>query len=377
MKICFVIDEDIYRPAGVQYYILDIAENLITKGHSVTVLCSENAFVKEHEINPKIDVKFIAKGMDVSFFKANGGVSVFPGFANRKQIREILNKNKFDVFHFNYPFSPFISARVISEIAKHPTAQSANRVATFHVYVEEQPFLRFANKILAMLQKKAIKNIKHFISTGDATDFYGEKYLGVESIRIPIGIKSVKNFKKNNNKKRTILFLGRLQPRKGVIEFITALSRIPKKILKDTKIIIAGDGPQREEAESLARQHNLEIDFKGAVHEEKHALYKEADIAVFPTLYGETFGIVLLEAMNYKCITLGYSNMGYKGTLAGLAEKSLVEPGDIETLSKNIAETLRMPDKQLQRLQQEYKSFFEKHYNMKVVIKKLIDLYED
>lgn len=379
MHICFVLDENLYRPAGVQVYILGIADQLLADGHKVTILHSENKSVHSYEIDPRITVYDIAKGFEIPFFSPNGGVSVFPGIASTKKIRSILSENEFDVFHFNYPFSPLISSKLVKEINRHEqrTKKSSKKVASFHVYVEESKIKIIFNKILGLLVRKSVRSIDTFINTGTPTHHYGRKYLGRDSVYIPIGIETETEHMPTKQKNTIdILFLGRLQTRKGVLEYIEALNKVqPKHLLDNVRISVAGDGPERAQAEEKAKEYNLDISFLGTVIKGKKELLQQTDIAIFPTKYGETFGIVLLEAMNNHAITIGYANEGYKSTMKHLASDYLVQSENTDELAELLSQLLQKDRAELIEIQQLHKAFCDEHYNATDQYKKLLNLY--
>ncbi|MFW7413430.1 glycosyltransferase family 4 protein [Demequina sp. SO4-18] len=379
MRICFVADESIYRPAGVQYYVLDLAVWLIDRGHDVTVLHSANADVPQRDIDPRIRVVEIAKGVEVPFFAPNGGVSVFPGAASRAIVRDELERGDFDVVHFQYPFSPLVSGVVIRQLRhlERRTGRRPRAVATLHVYVEEHKVRIAANRVLAAVQRRSIRRLDAVVDTGTPTAHYSEKYLGRTSVHIPIGIPAPATVAPpRSGQPRRVLFLGRLQERKGVLQFIDALSKVrPRELVSQARVTIAGDGREWEAAHEAVKEAGLDVEFVGAVNEEKSALYDEADLAVFPTLYGETFGIVLLEAMSRRAVCVGYANVGYASTMGELASDYLVPPHDSDALAALITRVLTMNDRELEDCKDQQRAYFDAHYDIDEVYPALLDVY--
>lgn len=377
MHVCFVLDENLYRPAGVQYYILGIADKLIDDGHQVTVIHTANSSVDNHTINPAIKIHDIAKGFDIPIFSPNGGVSVIPGIASKKAVDQILESNVFDVMHFNYPYSPLVSGTILHRLKKQEliTGRHAKKVATFHVYVEEYKIKILMNKVLAFLNKQNVKMIDNFINTGVPTEFYGKKYLNRDSSYIPIGIENDEKSLIKTTGNYEVLFLGRLQKRKGILEFLNMLALVKKSLLKNITITVAGDGPERKKAEYKAKRLGLNIDFVGTVHSEKDELYARADIAIFPTRYGETFGIVLLEAMNNHAVVIGYANAGYKSTMKELSHEYLVESENQEQLADLLSKLLSLNRKELESHQKKQKTFIKKNYDIDKIYALLHKIY--
>ncbi|MEX0932069.1 MAG: glycosyltransferase family 4 protein [Candidatus Saccharimonadales bacterium] len=379
-RVCFVLDENIYRLAGVQVYIIGLAEKLIADGHDVTILHTQNRSVPVYKLNPKIRVLDIAHGFEIPLFTPNGGVSVLPGIVSRRKIRAILAEHAFDVYHFNYPFSPLLSGKIIKEATRQEeqSKTKSKKFATFHVYAEESKFRILLNRALAYLVRKAVRQIDTFINTGKPTEMYGHKYLRVDSIHIPIGVEDDTSYVPSNNKKTVdVLFFGRLEKRKGVQEFIEALRLVMAAgLLKNVRITVAGNGPERNKAEQLAKKYGLDIRFLGTVAVEgKDDLFRQSDIVVFPTKYGEGFGIVLLEAMRHYAVAIGYANAGYQSTMKELAPKFLVKSGDVDQLAALLGSLLKKNRQELVELQILQKKFCDEHYDAIKLYKKLIQLY--
>jgi phosphatidylinositol alpha-mannosyltransferase len=380
MKICLVVDDSIYRHGGVQYFVITLANWLVKSDHSVTILHCPNPSVKDYNLDSRILLIPIAQGFDIKGLSFNGSVSPFPGFGNKQKILKIIQEENFDIVHFNYPFSPFVSSIVAKSVSKLRKAGLVRTklIASMQIYVEENFIPQLANKGLGLINHSALKAIDVFTHSSTPTLHYGEKYLNIKSEYLPLGTPNIDTSAKKNliENKLNILFLGRLEIRKGVLDFINSLSKIDKSLLDQINITIAGNGPQREEAENLAKSFGLNIAFPGRVSdEEKHRLYLEADIAVFPSSYGESFGIVLIEAMAYGCAIIGYSNPGYKDTMAEFADECLVEPGDIEGLSSLINKFVQNPTQTLE-LSKKLKTFFESKYDVEVIGKKLMEIYK-
>jgi phosphatidylinositol alpha-mannosyltransferase len=382
MKICYVLDDTIYRPAGVQYCILNPATLLAKEGHEITILYAQNDHIKPVPIDPKIKLIKIAQGIDIKGLDLNGSVSTFPGFGNKKLIKKILLENDFDAIHLNYPFSPFISGRVVKLISKLKSQNLINAriVCTLQIHVEERFFPRLTNKALALYFKRKLKCIQEYIHNSNPTRLYGEKYLGVKSTYIPNGVQRVDigdKLKSNKTKEKiNLLFLGRLEDRKGALDLIKALGKLDKSTLSKLEIKIAGDGPERKEAEDMTKDLKLNISFLGRVSDEvRDNLYNEADIAIFPAKYGEAMGVVLLEAMNYGCAIIGYANPGYKDTMDIFADECLVPIEDTKALSEKIKEFADNQDT-TRALASKLKAYFDGKYDTEVVGKKLVECYE-
>ncbi len=132
-----------------------------------------------------------------------------------------------------------------------------------------------------------------------------------------------------------ILFVGRFDRRKGLTYLLSAFKELdpsPKK-----RLLIVGDGPEKRSAEHFVRKHKLrEVHFLGPVARNRlPGIYRSADIFCAPATHGESFGIVLLEALASGLPIIAYANPGYREVLkcSPLCD-FLVIPKDISSLRK-------------------------------------------
>ena len=104
-------------------------------------------------------------------------------------------------------------------------------------------------------------------------------------------------------------------------------------------MVIAGDGPDRQKLENFVRDNAIEhVEFLGYIKDELKMQYlRESDIFCSPALYGESFGIVLLEAMASGCVTVAGNNAGYEGVLRGRGQLSIVNPKDTIEFARRLA----------------------------------------
>lgn len=140
-----------------------------------------------------------------------------------------------------------------------------------------------------------------------------------------------------------VVFLGRLVKRKGCMSLLKAFALL-LRTMPSVRLTIAGDGPQRPALERYIKRERISgsVNFAGFVSEDdKPALLAGADIACFPSLYGESFGIVLIEAMAAGAgVVLGGNNPGY-ATVLGKQKELLIDPLDIEAFSARLERLLR------------------------------------
>jgi phosphatidylinositol alpha-mannosyltransferase len=144
---------------------------------------------------------------------------------------------------------------------------------------------------------------------------------------------------------QNILFVGRFEPRKGLLELLKAY-RILRKTGCECRLLVVGTGPLGKEARRYVATRRLRgVEFVGRVSdEEKAQLYRTADVYVSPATGGESFGIVLLEAMAAGTAIVASDIHGYKGVVRRGREALLVPPNEPKPLAAAIARLLRDDD---------------------------------
>jgi phosphatidylinositol alpha-mannosyltransferase len=154
--------------------------------------------------------------------------------------------------------------------------------------------------------------------------------------------KNPKSIPYTQNIPPNILFLGRLEPRKGIMHMLEAYVKVLESI-PHARLTIAGDGPDRKQAETFVKIHSLKnVQFLGMVMaNDKSAAYRDASVYVSPALYGESFGIVLLEAMTYGIPITGFGNPGYLSVVGDLCPENFPSPGDTASLANRIIHILQ------------------------------------
>jgi phosphatidylinositol alpha-mannosyltransferase len=145
-----------------------------------------------------------------------------------------------------------------------------------------------------------------------------------------------------------LIFIGRFENRKGVFELLEIYRRLQKeKMNKEISLKLVGHGPQTNEVKNFVRENKLKgvSIHEDANDEEKNQLLLESDLMVAPALYGESFGIVLLEAMALGVKVVGYGNEGYLTIGREYGIENFPSPDDIDGLFSLIKKHIEYPDK--------------------------------
>lgn len=336
LKIGIVFDDTLDKPDGVQQYILSLRQWLTRQGHEVHFLVgATNRRDLEH-------VHSLSHNLAVRF---NGNRLSVPLPASRRRIRQILRQENFDVLHIQVPYSPWLAGRVISLANKRRTAI----VGTFHI-APHSPLVTVAARLLAIWTAKTLGLFTVIISVSAAASRFARTAYRLKTEVVPnmFDYRRFASAKRllaaNPNNRLTILFLGRLVPRKGALTLLQAINELSdRRQTPDFEVIIAGSGPLENKLKTYVRQNGLDerVRFWGFVEEsDKPGLLASADIAVFPSSGGESFGIVLLEAMaSGRAAVLAGDNPGYRSVLYAHPEM-LFNPKESSVLTAKLAEYL-------------------------------------
>jgi phosphatidylinositol alpha-mannosyltransferase len=349
LKIGYILDGGLEKPDGVQQYILALGGWMKSQGHEVRYIVAGN-------IAPGITHAIsLSRSIEVS---SNGNSLTIPRPVSRKKLKDYLNKEQFDVLHVQTPYSPLMGEQLIFLSPK-----STAVIGTFHV-VPYNKLLSIGNWLLGHYCHFSIKRFDKMFSVSPAAQKIAKRDFRIDSSILPNVIdyakfSSATPVKKYQDGKINILFFGRLVERKGCIYLLKAIVNLKDRgiDIKTLRVIVAGSGPQAKELKDFATNNNLAgvVEFTGFVEEvDKPKYYASADIAVFPALGGESFGIVLIEAMcSGHAAVLGGANDGYGSVLAAQPEllfkvkddneltDKLVELLDDETKRHNFASWAR------------------------------------
>ncbi len=340
MKVGFVFDDSLDRNDGVQQYVRTLGAFYTSQGHEVRYLVGETTL--QEWAGGKI--YSMSKNLQASFNK-NRMTTPLP--VNHRKVTEILTDEKFDVLHVQLPCSPFMSGHVV-----RAAGPATVIVGTFHI-VGASRLVNVANRFLGVSLRHVLRHFGQIWSVSSAAQIYARTYYGITSEIAP-NVVDLAAFKvaRSSTKvpprtpgRHRLVFLGRLVERKGACELMQAVGHLMTQAPElNLELIVAGDGHERPRLEQLAMRLGLaeRTTFMGFIDEkDKAPLLASADLAVFPSLYGESFGIVLLEAMAAGAgVVVGGNNPGYASVLEPWPE-ALVHPRDSKTFGLTLAKLLK------------------------------------
>ena len=319
-------------PGGVNDHVGSLYRVLRARGHDVRIITSSHGLQKASEG----DIIRVGKGFSVPFNGSMGTITLSPTYL--AQMRAILERERFDVLHYHEPFVPFLSLVTL-------TLSTSVNVGTFHAFGGLSISYEFGKRMLGHYAGKLHGRIavspaaRHFISRY----FPGEYKIvpnGVEPGRyqraVPIA--------RYRDGVPNILFVGRMEPRKGLIHLLRAFRKLQRDGVR-ARLLLVGTGPGEREARRYVLTRQLEgVEFLGRVPEaQKAQLFKTADIYVSPATGRESFGIVLLEAMSAGAPIICSDIHGYRGVVRRERDGILVEPGNADALAAAIRRLIEDP----------------------------------
>ena len=325
MKVALVCPYAWDRVGGVQSHIRALGRALTKEGHEVQIMAPSSMGLT-HQVSGGGDVKLVGRAVGIP---ANGSVAPLAfGPLAAAGIRVAIRDFDPDVLHLHEPLIPSLSLLAL-RTSKVPA------VGTFHASKEGS----FAYQMASPVLRRAAARLAVRTAVSDAARdliseyFPGEYRLtpnGVEVARfadaVPLDLPAGKK----------VLFLGRLERRKGLEVLIQAMTRLRDL---DVELMVAGTGPADRTARSLASRLGISATFVGRLGEDElPRMYRSVDAYCAPGMGGESFGIVLIEAMAAGTPVVCSDLSGYR-SVAGSSAR-LVPPGDAGALADALRSVL-------------------------------------
>ncbi len=334
MKIGLVCPYGVNKNGGVLEVIKAQQAELRRRGHDVYIITPRP---QSHGDEPEDHVIFVGSSTD---FKSPTHTTIQISASVSESIERMLATHEFDILHFHEPWIPMLSAQILSR-------SKGINIATFHAKLPETVMSRTMAKVITPYTKPILKYIDAFTAVSDAAAEYVSSLTDAPVAIIPNAVddrfRPPAHFN-DNRPEKTILYVGRIEGRKGV-KYLLHAFRVLQKTRPDVSLILAGHGVDREKMEALAEDLDLKnVSFLGYVSdEEKIKLLRSSDLFCAPSLFGESFGIVLLEAMASGLVTVAGDNPGYESVMKGLGALSLVDPKQIDDFARRLDLLLYQP----------------------------------
>ncbi len=367
MKIGLICPYNIAKGGGVLEVVKAMQTELAKRGHDVTIITPQP---REPYVDDGRKVLFLGSAAD--FKTPLNTTAQFSASVLTDEIDNMLEREQFDILHFHEPWVPVLSRQILSR-------SLAVNVATFHAKLPETFAGQTVGKVFTPYTKPLLRHIDAFTAVSEAAAEYLLSLADVSVEIIPNGI-NLKHFHKPTvtkeaDKLKTILYVGRLEHRKGVKYLLDAYAELETRE-SNVRLQIAGDGPDREKLEAQAKELGLKrVEFLGFIDEAtKKQLLHTADLFCSPAVFGESFGIVLLEAMASGLVTVAGDNPGYESVMQGLGKLSLINPKDTSLFAHRLQ--LMLFDEDLRVLWQKWAKDYVKQFDYPKVIDRYEAVYE-
>ena len=326
---------DFTWPGGVTAHVTQLARQLGRTGHEVQVLAPHSP---SREYSSPDD--FIRLGRSVPLPSGGSIARVSLSWWLYPKVRALLQREDFDIISLHEPMAPILPLCVLE------FSQAVN-VGTFHASYKHQHLYRLSHPII----KRWHARLHGGIAVSPAAQRYVNNSFPGDYKIIPNGI-DVDHFSNNPapwpefmDGKTNILFVGRLEKRKGLKYLLEAYSRL-KWELPDTRLLVVGPGnPDRDSHHILSARAMKDVVFLGKVsYQDLPRYYATADIFCAPATGAESFGIVLLEAMAAGKPIVASDIEGYNAIVSHGRQGLLFPRKDTEALAAALALLVQNPE---------------------------------
>jgi phosphatidylinositol alpha-mannosyltransferase len=323
MRIALVCPYSLSRPGGVQGQVRGLAAALTDAGHAVTVLGPDDRYPVGPFPGAATPTMVVGGSTRV---RANGSVapvSLSPATAARA--RRAVRGGRFDVVHLHEPLAP-VTGYGCLHMARQPV------VATFH-----RSGVGMAYRVAGAVAGGLVRGLDARVAVSDAAGETLRRALKADCEVLFNGadLARFSGAVPTPREGTTLVFVGRHEQRKGLAVLLAAFDRVREP----ATLWVVGDGPDSTE---LRRRHpeSARLRWLGALDDAAVASrLAGADVLCAPSLGGESFGVVLLEAMAAGTAVLASNIAGYRASSAGYA--TFVRAGDVGAWSSAVARAIR------------------------------------
>ena len=333
MRIGIVCPYSWEVPGGVQFHVRDLAEHFLRQGHDVSVLAPAD----DDEPLPAY-LTSLGRAVPVRY---NGSVARLSfGPVTSARVTRWLEAGDFDVLHLHEPVTPSASLLAL-------WSSTEPVVATFHTANLRSRAMHTANPVL----RPSLEKIRGRIAVSEQARATVQRHLGGEAFIIPNGV-DVSRFEAaparpdwvGAPERPTLAFLGRVdEPRKGLEVALRALPAVLDRH-PGARLLVAGPGDASDLLRDSDPRAAAAVEVLGAVSDpDKAALLRSVDAYVAPHLGGESFGIVLVEAMAAGAPVVASDLAAFSAVLDGGRTGVLFETGSDAGLARAVLDLLADP----------------------------------
>ncbi|MGB9299364.1 MAG: glycosyltransferase family 4 protein [Anaerolineae bacterium] len=370
MRIALVSPYDFPYPGGVTQHIYYLDKHFRELGHQVKIIAP--CAGEDPEQLPDNVVVTTTRVISIPFSGSKARIPYSP--AVNWRVRRALHAEDFDILHAHEPMTLPVPVMALTH------SRSVN-VGTFHAYRDRHLIYEYGRRVFQPFFDK----LDGKIAVSEAAKDTVARYFGGEYVIIPNGIDAdrfgseyVRPLEQYADGGPNILFVGRLEPRKGFRYLLQAFPYV-KREFPQARLIVVGAYRRKEMAGFLhyARENHLTgVKFVGRVSDEElPRYYRSCSVFCAPSTGFESFGIVLLEAMATGKPTVATNIPGYRDLLDDGKEGFLAEPKDERSLAEALIRILKDP--QMQRSMGDRGRAKAQQYSWRQVALRVLDFYEE
>lgn len=332
LKIALVSPYDFPYPGGVTQHVLHLQREFVRLGHDVRIIApSSDRQLEKHMDN-------VYRVGRVTRVRANGSIArITLSFRLARRVRDILRTEHFDVVHAQEPLMPALPPTILKY-------SDVLNVGTFHAHRGSYYGYFYGRPVL----RRVFANLDGRIAVSRAAKKFVQQYFQARYTIIPNGVDydhfaAAEPLEELMDGRPNILFVGRPEKRKGLGYLIRAYPAI-KSAFPDARIVVAGAGDwERDRYQGYAQSHGLsDIVFLGWQPDGiLPSLYRSAHVFCSPATGGESFGVVLLEAMAAGVPIVASDIEGYRDVVTDGKQGLLVPPRDERVLADAVCELLQ------------------------------------
>jgi phosphatidyl-myo-inositol alpha-mannosyltransferase len=312
---------------GVQTHVRELAQRLLARDHDVVVLAPVRGGASEPWLVP------VGTPVDLRYNASN--VPIDPRPWSRRRVRRALAGFGPHVVHVHEPLAPSTGLWALLE-ARVPS------VGTFHSGASRALLFDLAGPVL----RRVARRLTVRVAVSEAARRFAEPRVGGPFEIVPNGVETARFATAEPTGRpsgTTLLFVGRLDRRKGFPIAVAAFGRLART-RPELRLLVAGDGPERSAVEALPTDLRRRVTMLGAVPNEAVPRYHAtSDVYVGPAIGGESFGVVLVEAMAAGLPVVASDVPGYDEVVRDGVDGLLVPPGDADALADALGRVLDDP----------------------------------
>lgn len=361
------------RAGGVGEQVINLRAGLIKKGHKVKIITP-----RPLSFDGEIPNDYILLGTSAKFNAGLATDGTWTFNIDNDEIKKVLAEEKFDVINFHEPWAPILARQMLQ-------LSDTAHVGTFHANLVDSTAAKTLGTLFVPYGRGISEKLDYVIAVSPAPAqlmLDKDKHNEIGEIHfIPNGI-DIKRYETKPDdaikhpKIKTILYVGRLEGRKGVKYLLRAYNELVER-REDVQLLIAGSGPDEQKLRDYVKEFNVpRVTFLGFItDEEKIRQLHRADVFCSPATRGESFGVVLLEAMAANCPIVAGDNIGYLSVMKNTGAISLVNPKDNVDFSRRLEIMLFNED--IRRLWQSWAKQYVKQFDYKLIVERYEEAYKE